>query len=261
MSKKEKAILPILLNQLRLPTIHRRWEDVSVEAASKGWSGPQYLSILCEQELAEREGRRLARYMSEASLPKGKSIENYDFDAVSGVTKNKILAMASGATWIKEGMNVLIFGQSGVGKSHLAAAIGEKLIENGFRVFFNRTTELVQKLQAAKKALSLPAALEKLERYDCLILDDIGYVQKDEYETNVLFELICERYERKSMLITCNQSFKEWDHIFHDKQMAIAAIDRLVHHATILEIDAESYRRKKALEKVKKNSTKSMREK
>jgi DNA replication protein DnaC len=253
MSRREKAILPMLLNQLRLPTIHNQWEEVALEAASKGWSGPQYLSTLCEQEIAERERRRFTRHLSEALLPKGKSLENYDFDSVTGVTKNKILAMGSGATWIKEGMNVLIFGQSGVGKTHLASAIGEKLVENGYRVLFNRTTELVQKLQAAKKALTLPAALDKLDRYDCLILDDLGYVQKDEHETSVLFELICERYERKSMLVTCNQPFKEWDHIFLDKQMAIAAIDRLIHHATILEIDAESYRRTKALEKVRKS--------
>ena len=122
---------------------------------------------------------------------------------------------------------------------------------NGFRVLFNRTTELVQKLQAAKKGLSLPAALEKLDKYDCLILDDFGYVQKDELETSVLFELICERYERKSMVITCNQPFKDWDRIFVDKQMAIAAVDRLVHHATIFEVEAESYRRKQALNKKK----------
>jgi DNA replication protein DnaC len=255
MSRREKAILPMLLSQLRLPTIHRQWEEVAIEAGSKGWSGPQYLSILCEQEIAERESRRLSRYMSEALLPKGKSLENYDFDSVSGVNKQTILAMSSGATWIKEGMNVLIFGSSGVGKTHLAAAIGEKLVENGFRVLFNRTTELVQKLQAAKNTLSLPAALDKLDRYDCLILDDLGYVKKDEFETNMLFELICERYERKSMLITCNQPFKEWDHIFLDKQMAIAAIDRLIHHATILEINAESYRRKQALISAK-NKTK-----
>lgn len=239
---------------MRLPTIQRQWEEVAIEAANKGWSGPQYLSMLCEQEIADRERRRFARHMSEAQLPKGKSLENYDFESVSGINRNKIQAIASGATWIKEGMNILIFGASGVGKSHLAAAIGEKLIENGFRVLFHRTTELVQKLQAAKKDLALPAALDKLDRYDCLILDDIGYVQKDEFETNVLFELICERYERKSILITCNQPFKEWDHIFLNKQMAIAAIDRLVHHATILEIEAESYRRKKALEKAKKRN-------
>jgi DNA replication protein DnaC len=251
MSKREKAVLPLLLDELRLPTIKRFWEDVAVEASNKGWSGPQYLSHLCEQEIAERHRRRLARYMSEAQLPKAKTLESYDFSSIEGVTKAEVLGLASGEIWIKEGMNVLIFGPSGVGKTHLAAAIGEKLIEHGFRVFFSRTTELVQKLQAAKKNLVLPSALEKLEKYDCLILDDFGYVQKDECETSVLFELVCERYERKSMLITCNQPFKDWDRIFLDKQMAVAAIDRLVHNASILEIKAESYRKKQALNGVK----------
>jgi DNA replication protein DnaC len=247
MSKREKAVIPLLLDELRLPTIKRFWEDVAVEASNKGWSGPQYLSHLCEQEIAERHRRRLARYMSEAQLPKAKTLESYHFSSIEGVTKAEVLGLASGEIWIKEGMNVLIFGPSGVGKTHLAAAIGEKLIEQGFRVFFSRTTELVQKLQAAKKSLVLPSALEKLEKYDCLILDDFGYVQKDELETSVLFELVCERYERKSMLITCNQPFKDWDRIFPDKQMAVAAIDRLVHSASILEIKAESYRKKHAL--------------
>lgn len=251
MSQRDKAVLPLLLTQLHLPTMKRLWEDIAVEAEGKGWSGPKYLSNLCEHEIADRDRRRLSRYMSEAQLPKGKTLESYDFGNIAGISKTKILGLASGEVWIQEGMNVLIFGPSGVGKTHLAAAIGEKLIEHGFRVLFNRTTELVQKLQAAKKALSLPTALEKLDRYDCLILDDFGYVQKDELETSVLFELICERYERKSMVITCNQPFKDWDRIFLDKQMAIAAVDRLVHHATIFEIEAESYRRKQAISKKK----------
>ena len=185
--------------------------------------------------------------MMESHLPRAKTVENYDFNAVCGVNKSKALSLGSGEIWVKDAMNVLIFGPSGVGKTHLAAAIGEKLVMNGFRVLFKRTTELVQKLQAAKKASSLPAALEKLEKYDCLILDDFGYVRRDEFETSVLFELICERYEHKSLLITCNQPFKDWEQIFTDKQMAVAAVDRLVHHATIIEIEAESYRRKQAL--------------
>lgn len=253
MSQREKAILPLLLTQLHLPTMKRLWEDMAVEAEGKGWSGPKYLSNLCEQEATDRDRRRLGRRMAEAQLPKGKTLERYDFSSIKGVTKAQAIGLASGEVWIKEGMNLLIFGPSGAGKTHMAAAIGEKLVENGFRVLFHRTTELVQKLQVAKKALNLPAALEKLDKYDCLILDDFGYVQKDELETSVLFELICERYERKSMVITCNQSFKEWDHIFLNKQMAIAAVDRLVHHATIFEmVVEESYRKKEAMKKKQK---------
>lgn len=251
MNKRDHAVLPLLLAQLRLPTMKRVWEEVAVEAESKGWSGPKYLSSLCEHEVAERDRRRLERHMAEAQLPKNKTLETYDFATISGVSKSQVLGLASGEVWIKNGMNILIFGPSGVGKTHLAAAIGEKLVENGFRVLFSRTTELVQKLQASKKALSLPATMERLDKYDCIILDDFGYVQKDEMETSVLFELICERYEQKSLIITCNQPFKEWDRIFLDKQMAVAAVDRLVHHATILEIDAESYRRKQALDRAK----------
>jgi DNA replication protein DnaC len=167
MNKRDQAILPLLLAQLRLPTMKRVWEEIAIEAESKGWSGPKYLSNLCEHEVAERDRRRLERHMAEAQLPKNKTLETYDFAMISGVSKSQVLGLASGEVWIKDGMNILIFGPSGVGKTHLAAAIGEKLVENGSRVLFSRTTELVQKLQVAKKALSLPAALEKLDKYDC----------------------------------------------------------------------------------------------
>ena len=113
-------------------------------------------------------------------------------------------------------------------------------------MLFTRTTDLVQKLQAARRDLSLPATLAKLDKFDCLILDDLGYVRKDQAETTVLFELIAERYERRSLVITCNQPFGEWDQIFPDPAVTVAAIDRLVHHATILELNTESYRRRAA---------------
>jgi DNA replication protein DnaC len=159
------------------------------------------------------------------------------------------MALASGDAWLGNGANILVFGPPGAGKSHLAAALGLALVENGWRVLFIRTTDLVQRLQVARRDLALESALRKLDRYDLLILDDIAYVAKDQAETSVLFELIATRYERRSMLITANQPFGEWGRIFPDQAMTLAAIDRLVHHATILEMNVESYRRREALER------------
>lgn len=131
----------------------------------------------------------------------------------------------------------------------MAAAIGLALIENGWRVLFTRTTDLVQKLQVARRELNLEAAINRLDRFDLMILDDLAYVTKDQAETSVLFELISARYERRSMLITANQPFGEWNRVFPDPAMTLAAIDRLVHHATIVEMNVESYRRRTALER------------
>jgi DNA replication protein DnaC len=141
------------------------------------------------------------------------------------------------------------FGPPGGGKSHLASAIGLALVATGWRVHFARTSDLVQKLQVARRELALESAISALERYDLLILDDITYVTKDQAETSVLFELISARYERRSMLITANQPFGQWGKIFPDPAMTLAAVDRLVHHATIFELNVESYRRRTAIER------------
>ena len=248
---KETAILPTLLKQLHLPTINRLWKEESKKAIEEGWSPSRYLTLLCEYELSDRNNRKLKRRMAEARFPKGKSLETFDFTVLPSLNKSQINAFASGEVWLENGRNLLVFGPSGIGKTHLSGGIGEKLVEAGYRVLFTKTTELVQELQAAKKELMLSSAIAKLNKYDCLILDDFGYVKKDEAETSVLFELICERYESKSLLITCNQGFVEWDKIFTDKAMAVAAADRLVHHATILEINGESYRKRTALNQMK----------
>ena len=137
----------------------------------------------------------------------------------------------------------------GTGKSHLAAALSFALVENGWRVLFARTTDLVQRLQIARRELTLEAAIARLDKYHLLILDDLAYVTKDQAETSVLFELIGARYERRSLLITANQPFGEWGKIFPDQAMTLAVIDRLVHHATIFEMNVESYRRRTALER------------
>ena len=146
-----------------------------------------------------------------------------------------------------------MFGPPGVGKSHLAAALGHAMVDAGYRVLFTRTTDLVQQLQAARQDLKLAGTIEKLDKYHLLILDDLSYVQKSQAETSVLFELVSARYERRSILITANQPFGAWDAIFPEPAMTVAAIDRLVHHAIIiLEMNTDSYRRKSAEAKANK---------
>jgi DNA replication protein DnaC len=182
-------------------------------------------------------------------LPVGKTFDSFDFEVVPMVSKAQVMALTSGDSWLEKGANLLLFGPPGGGKSHLAAAIGLALVENGWRVLFMRTSDLVQRLQIARRELALESALAKLDKYHLLILDDIVYVSKDQAETSVLFELIGTRYERRSMLITANQPFGEWGKVFPDQAMTLAAIDRLVHHSTIFEMNVESYRRRSALDR------------
>jgi DNA replication protein DnaC len=157
------------------------------------------------------------------------------------------MQFAESTSWLQTASNILIFGPSGTGKTHISTALGRSMIELSKWVKFLSATTLVQQLQQAKLQLQLPAFLVKLDRYDLLIIDDLGYVKKSEAETSVLFELIAHRYERRSLLITANQPFSQWDSIFTDSMMTVAAIDRLVHHATILEIQAESFRKQAAI--------------
>ena len=247
-SSVDAARLSLLLNELRLPAIKVLWPQFAEQADKEGWPAARFLSTIAEHELSERDRRRIERHLAEARLPPGKTIDSFDFDVVPMISKAQVMAITAGDAWIAKGANVLMFGPPGGGKSHLAAAIGLALIENGWRVLFTRTTELVQKLQVARRELQLESAINKLERFDLLILDDLAYVTKDQAETSVLFELISARYERKSMLITANQPFGEWNRIFPDPAMTLAAVDRLVHHATIFEMNVESYRRRSAME-------------
>jgi DNA replication protein DnaC len=247
-SSVDAARLSLLLNELRLPAIKVLWPQFAEQADKEGWPAARFLSAIAEHELSERDRRRIERHLAEARLPPGKTIDSFDFDVVPMISKAQVMAITAGDAWIAKGANVLMFGPPGGGKSHLAAAIGLALIENGWRVLFTRTTELVQKLQVARRELQLESAINKLERFDLLILDDLAYVTKDQAETSVLFELISARYERKSMLITANQPFGEWNRIFPDPAMTLTAVDRLVHHATIFEMNVESYRRRSAME-------------
>ena len=234
------------LSALRLPSMSRSWQDIATEATEHSWSHERFLGALCELELAERGNRRLVAALQAAKLPPGKRLDSFEFGLVPGLSRQRVAALCSG-DWVKAHGNCLLFGGSGTGKSHIAAAIAYGLIESGHSALFVRTNDLVQRLQAARRDLALPALLGKLDRIDCLILDDLGYVRKDQSETSILFELIAERYEHRSLIITCDRPFADWTSIFTDQTMTVAAIDRLVHHSTILEFGSESYRKRAAV--------------
>lgn len=247
MSAREVDVhkLPAMLTALRLPSFQAHWQAIAARADTEGWPAARVLAALADYELAERETRRIQRHLTASRLPGGKTLATFQFAALPSVSKARIEALAAG-DWLETGGNLIAIGNSGSGKSHLLCALGHALIEAGYRVLYTRTTDLVQKLQAARRDLTLESALAKLDKFDLLILDDITYAQKDQAETSVLFELIARRYETRSLAIAANQPFSAWEQVFPDKAMTIAAVDRLVHHAAILEMNVESYRRRSA---------------
>jgi DNA replication protein DnaC len=247
--------LPLLLGDLRLPAIGRFWPEIAERSDREGWPAARFLATLLEMEVAERATRRIERHLAEARLPPDKSLDGFDFGHVPMLSRARVSALASGDAWLDRGDNLLLFGPPGSGKTHISAAIGRALIENGYRVLFTRTTDLVQRLQTARQELALEAAINRLDRYDLLVLDDLSYVRKDQAETSVLFELISKRYERRSMLITANQPFAEWNKVFPDPSMTIAAVDRLVHHSVVVEMNVESYRQKAAINRKRGRAT------
>jgi len=248
-SPADAARIALQLSELRLPTMKLMWSKLAEEADKEGWPAARFLAALTELEIAERARRRYERNLAESQLPKGKTFSSFNFERVPMISKAQVMALAASDAWLEQGGNVLFFGRHGAGKSHLAAGLGHALLEKGRRVLFIRTRELIQQLQVANRELRLEAAIAKLDKFHLLVLDDISYVAKDRAETSVLFELIAMRYERRSLAITANQAFGEWNNVFPDKAVTLAAIDRLVHHGVIFEMSVESKRWEEALER------------
>jgi DNA replication protein DnaC len=167
----DTARVELLLSELRLPGVKAIWPKLAALADKEGWPAARFLAALAEQEVADRARRRIERHMAEARLPTGKTLTTFDFESVPMLSKAQVMALAAGDVWLKTGANLLLFGPPGGGKSHLSAAIGLALVENGWRVLFARTTDLVQRLQVARRELTLESAISKLDRYDLLILD------------------------------------------------------------------------------------------
>jgi DNA replication protein DnaC len=233
--------LDMLLRSFKLPTFAREWTPLAESASREGLTHPAYLLALAQLEAHERGERRSKRLLEESKLPAEKTLSNFDLTRLPAKTRAAFNALRDGS-FLDRAENVLAFGNPGTGKTHLLCALGQELVRHGRTVLFAPTYHIVQRLLSAKRDLRLPSELRRLERFDALVLDDIGYVQQSREEMEVLFTLLAERYERRSVLITSNLVFSKWDQIFKDPMTTAAAIDRVVHHAVILELNLESYR-------------------
>lgn len=242
----------MLLRSFRLPSMAGQYEEVMLRAEKEGWSHREVMRHLCESEAIDRAERRTVRLLAESGLPETKTLSTLDESLLSAKVRRQLPALIEGS-FVERSVNVLAFGLPGRGKTHFLAALGRELIlRHSKRVLFRPAFKLVGRLLAAKRDLRLEQELKKLDRFDVLILDDIGYVQQSREEMEVLFTLLAERYERRSLLISSNLVFSQWDQIFQDPMTTMAAIDRLVHHSIILEFDGASQRVKKAGENAKK---------
>jgi DNA replication protein DnaC len=235
-----------LLRAFHLPTMASIYADTLARAEEGNWSCRRFLQYLCESEAEDRRQRRLARLVREAALPEGKTMGNLNEEMLPPKIRRQLPGLLDGG-WVDRAENLLAFGLPGRGKSHFTAALArEMVLRHGHPVLYTPAFKLVQQLLAAKRELRLEALLKKLDRYAIVALDDIGYVQQEREEMEVLFTFLAERYERRSVMLTSNLPFSKWDQIFKDPMTTMAAVDRVVHHSVILEFDGESLRAKAA---------------
>ncbi len=231
--------LDIMLRSLRLPSMLAAYRGLAEHAVREDWGYEQYLQALAETETEARSKRRIQRLLKLSNLPEGKTLATTDRKKIHPKVRMRIPALLDGG-FARRAENILIFGLPGRGKTHLAAAIGHELVTaQKMPVLFTSAFALVQKLLKAKMELRIDEAFARLDKFEVVIIDDIGYVQQTREEMEFLFTFLAERYERKSLIITSNLVFSEWDQIFKNPMTAAAAIDRLVHHSVILEMIRE----------------------
>lgn len=242
---KMQERLTQLLRELRLPAIRQGYPESAREARSNAMSYEAFLLSLCELENQERLEHRIERHLRQSCLPREKTLAALDVARMGHKTAVQLRTLLEG-DFLQRNENVLAFGNPGSGKTHLLCAIGHELIQAGHRIYFAQCSLLVQQLLRAKRDLRLERSLKALSRYEAIIIDDIGYVQQDRDEMEVLFELFSHRYERGSILLSSNLPFSQWERIFKDPMTTAAAIDRIIHHSVIFELNLPSYRRQHA---------------
>lgn len=240
--------VPELLRHLRLPTMASELDEATKRAEANDWTPKAFLGYLASAEVEARRVRRVERNLKASHLPPGKTLDTLNLKRYTLKVRRQVGSLISGDV-LDRAENVLLFGLPGRGKSHMAVAIGHEMIQRGFKVLFTPTYQLVQRLLIAKRELQLEKLLCRLDKFDCVILDDIGYVQQERDEIEVLFTFLGERYERRSVIVTSNLVFSKWDRIFKDPMTTACAIERLVHYSTILELVCKKSHRLEEAEK------------
>ena len=226
---------------MHLPTFRESYEELARRAEKETLSYEQYLLELSERECQVRTANRIQRHLRQSRLPLEKDLSSFDLKRLPAKVARQVRVLLDGG-FVDRRENLLVFGKSGSGKTHLLSAVGQELVHSGRKVFFSTCSSLVQDLLISKRDLKLSRVLKRLAGFDAVIIDDIGYVQQSREEMEVLFILLAERYERGTVMLTSNLPFSKWEQIFKDPMTTAAAIDRLVHHSVILELNIPSYR-------------------
>ena len=248
-TKRIASELTDCLKELHLPTVRECYREQADMARRESLGYEAYLLSTVEREREVRWQNRIVRLTKGSKLPLEKTLESFDRKRLPKRVDDQVSTLLEGS-FTDRCENVLAFGNPGSGKTHLLCAIGHELIQKGKRVLFVQCNLLVQNLLIAKRDLELPRLLKRLGKYDALIIDDIGYVQQSREEMEVLFTILADRYERGTVMITSNLPFSKWEKIFKDPMVTAAAIDRLVHHSVILELNLPSYRLEKSKKKI-----------
>ncbi|MFZ2463921.1 MAG: IS21-like element helper ATPase IstB [Caldibacillus thermoamylovorans] len=241
-----EIMLDHIVKQLRMPTIGKQYRSLAREAEERNLSYEQFLLALLEAELQTREENQRQRRLKQATFPISKTLDTYDFSLMPSLNKNRFIKLAKGE-FVEKKENIILLGNSGTGKTHLAIALGIEMIQNGYKVKFTTASELVEQLLIASDEHKLGAFENKWLKFDVIIVDELGYVPFSKVGSELLFQFFSSRYERGSVIITTNLEFSEWTNLFGNEKITAALLDRLTHKAHILLLNGESYRFRESL--------------